>query len=271
MLASIWTPANAGATAIVASEISVTTALQSRRIAPQLPDARRRRQTSTRRRARLTRVARLPSVRAVQLVLAVTLGLAGAALAGPPPGTPASQKAIELCEQAGRVPDGEQLAQYEAALAAAEAAVALDERDALAHFAVFCALGGRMRRQGLGPGALIGLLRLRREVDRTIELAPDFADGHAGKGALLLDSPRVLGGDPAAAEALFRHALALEPDYLGPRLDLARALLRRDAKDEARREARRALRIARRRDDAKSIERARALLAEIDPAANGGG
>jgi len=207
----------------------------------------------------------------VRLVLAVSLGLAGGALAGPPPGTSASRTAIKLCEEAGRVPEAQQLAHYEVALAAAEAAVAHDERDALAHFAVFCALGGRMQRQGLGPGALIGLMRLRREVDRTIELAPDFADGHAGKGALLLDSPRVLGGDAVAAEALFRRALALEPDYLGPRLDLARALLRRDARDEARREARHALRIARRRDDAAGIARARALLAEIDPPADGGG
>jgi tetratricopeptide (TPR) repeat protein len=128
-----------------------------------------------------------------------------------------------------------------------------------------------MQRQGLGPGALVGLIRLRREVDRTLELAPDYADALAGKGALLLDTPRVLGGDPAAAEVLFRQAIAIEPEYLMPRLALARALLRRGARDEARLETRRALRIARRRDETKEVERARALLAEIGPPAPDGG
>jgi tetratricopeptide (TPR) repeat protein len=207
----------------------------------------------------------------VRLVLALSLGLAGAALAGPPPGTTASRTAIALCEDAGRAPAAEQLARFEAALAAAEAAVAEDDGDALAHFAVFCGLGGRMQRQGLGPGALLGLVRLRREVDRTIELAPDYADALAGKGALLLDAPRLLGGDPLAAEAFFRKAIALEPDYLMPRFNLARALLRRGARDEARLETRRALRIARHRDDDAAAAQGRALLAEIDPPARDGG
>lgn len=205
------------------------------------------------------------------LVLTLSLGLAGVAFAEPPVGTDASRKAIGLCEAAGRAPEAEQLALFEAVLVAADAAVAVDERDPLAHFAVFCGLGGRMRRQGLGPGALIGLIRLRREVDRTIELAPSYADALAGKGALLLESPRLFGGDPAAAEVLFHRALEIEPDYLMPRLNLARALLRRGAPDEARVQARLALRIARRKKDAEDVAEAEALLVEIGPRQGGGG
>ena len=146
------------------------------------------------------------------------------------------------------------------ALARAERAVADDERDALAHFAVFCSLGGKMRRAGLGVGALVDLRRLRREVDRTLELAPDFADALAGKGALLLDAPRLLGGDPKEAERLLRRALEVDPDYLGPRLDLVRALRARGAEAEAHAEAERALEVAKRKTDAEGIARAQALL-----------
>jgi len=196
--------------------------------------------------------------RLAALVLAA-LSFAGAA---DPPGTPASREALALCHRADDAPEGERSALLDRALAQAERAVTEDDRDAIAHFAVFCSLGGKMQRAGVGIGALTDLRRLRREIDRTLELAPDFADALAGKGALLLDAPRVLGGDPKDAERLLRRALEVDPDYLGPRLDLVRALRARGAKDEAHAEAERALEIARRKDDADGIKRAEALLAD---------
>jgi tetratricopeptide (TPR) repeat protein len=196
--------------------------------------------------------------RVLALVACTTL-----AAAADPPGTPASRDALALCQRAADAPKNEQLALLDRALAAAERAVAGDDRDALAHFAVFCSLGGRMRRAGLSVGALLDLRRLRREVDRTLELAPDFADALAGKGALLLDTPRLLGGDPAEAERLLRRALAVDPDYLGPRLDLLRALRDRGAHQEATSEARRALEIARRKQDGEAGAQAEAALKEL--------
>ena len=194
--------------------------------------------------------------RLAALVLAA-LSFAGAA---DPPGTPASREALALCHRADDAPEAERPAMLDRALALAERAVADDERDALAHFAVFCSLGGKMRRAGLGVGALVDLRRLRREVDRTLELAPDFADALAGKGALLLDAPRLLGGDPKEAERLLRRALEVDPDYLGPRLDLVRALRARGAEAEAHAEAERALEVAKRKTDTEGIARAQALL-----------
>jgi Tfp pilus assembly protein PilF len=104
---------------------------------------------------------------------------------------------------------------------------------------------------------------LRREVDRTLELAPDFSDALAGKGALLLNLPRLLGGDAAEGERLLRRALEIDADYLTPRLALVDALRARGARDEARMEAARALAIAERKGSDESARAAREALAAL--------
>ena len=195
---------------------------------------------------------------AAALVLA-----AAVAVAADPPGTPRSRAAVALCNRADEAPAAEQPALLDRALHAAEQAIADDERDALAHFALFCSLGGKMRRAGAGIGALVDLRRLRREVDRTLELAPDFADALAGKGALLLDPPRLLGGDRTEGERLLRRALEIDPSYLDPRLELARSLAARGARDEARAEAGRALAIARREKGPEDVARAQAVVDDL--------
>lgn len=188
----------------------------------------------------------------------VAFGLAASALAADPPGTPASRAAQAACDRAGSLPEAARAAALSDALAAADRAVAVDDTDALAHFAAFCALGGLLDAEGVGFTAPGRLRRLRREVDRTLELAPDFADALAGKGALLLELPRLLGGDAPEGERLLRRALAIDPDYLTPRMRLVKALRARGALDEARAEARRARDVATRKqspDDVRAAER----------------
>jgi Tfp pilus assembly protein PilF len=104
---------------------------------------------------------------------------------------------------------------------------------------------------------------LRQEIDRTLELAPDYADAMVGKASLLLDAPRILGGDAAEAEHLLRRALAIDPEYGSARLRLASALADRGARDEARTEARRALATAERKNDTAQAADARALLTKL--------
>lgn len=190
------------------------------------------------------------------------LWLVGSVLAADPPGTPASRAALDAC-YAGRARNS--VTDLETALAQAEAAVAADETDALAHFAVFCALGERMRLRGLSIRSLLELRRLRRTVDRTLELAPDFPDALVGKANLLLDAPRVVGGDAAEAERLLRRAVALDPDWVDARIDLARALERRGAREEAAREARAAMARAEAAGDAEARDRAAKLLEQVTP------
>jgi len=91
-----------------------------------------------------------------------------------------------------------------------------------------------MQASGLGFGQLVRLPRLRRELDVTLELAPDDADSMVAKGALLLQLPRLLGGDATAAEDLLRHAVAIEPDNHTANCYLAQVLIARGAESEAR-------------------------------------
>lgn len=196
--------------------------------------------------------------------LALTLAVVAPAVGGwRPEGTPASRAAMQACDRARDAAEAEQERLFTAALGEAEQAVKADERDALAHFAVFCSLGGRMERQGISLAALSNLRRLRAAVDRALELAPDYPDALAGKGSLLCETPRLLGGDPVEGEALLRRAIALDPTWVRPRLTLAEAVLARGARAEAATIARDALAVAEKEGDAEDTAEARALVARI--------
>src|SRR5262249_59714082 len=129
-------------------------------------------------------------------------------------------------------------------LTLAEQAVGADDADAKAHFAVFCNLGKEMKLRGVSLGSLTGVQRLRREIDRTLELAPEWPDALLAKGSFLSELPRLLGGDAKEAERLMRAALKLDPDYLEAHLRLARLLADGGRREEARSEAQRALELA---------------------------
>ncbi|MCK6555658.1 hypothetical protein L6Q96_13930 [Candidatus Binatia bacterium] len=146
-------------------------------------------------------------------VLLVTL--AGAATPAPPAlepaGSPAANAALDLCEDTPERPAAEYRERLERGVRLAEEAIAADDRDAKAHFALFCNLAKLTHVRGLRPEALMAVFRLHREIDRTLELAPDYADALTAKGAFVLNLPRLLGGDPRAAERLLRRALELDP------------------------------------------------------------
>ena len=195
-------------------------------------------------------------------MLVVLALLAGAARAAGPPGTPRSREALALCNRAQDAPADERPPLLARSLTLADDAIAGDDRDALAHFARFCALGEQARL----AGAMTGLLKLRairHAVERTLALAPDFAPALLGKGALLLKVPWALGGDAAEGERLVRRALAVDPDYVDARLLLAETLAGHGQKTDARAEATRALETAEREQDAGDVAAAHRLLATL--------
>jgi tetratricopeptide (TPR) repeat protein len=160
--------------------------------------------------------------------------LAAAPAGAVPPGSPAAAAALALCARADGLAGEAKSANLAQARALAEQVLAGDRRDALAHFALFCTIGREMKDPGLGLRQLVALPRLRRELDTTLELAPNDPDALAAKGAMLLSLPRLLGGNADEAERLLRQALAADPANDDARCYLSRALSARGADSEAR-------------------------------------
>ena len=113
---------------------------------------------------------------------------------------------------------------FEKGQALGEQAVALDDRSADAHFALFCNLGELMRVDGeLNITSMMSFRRVTKELDRTLELAPDHLDAMSAKGTFLLRLPSLLGGDREKGEKLLRYVLLKSPQSVNARLSLAKS------------------------------------------------
>lgn len=163
---------------------------------------------------------------ALLLMLAL---LSGRPVGAEPIGSAMAKESLISCDQADELSGAAQLAALRRGLQLADAAIAADDHDAKAHFAAFCNIGKRLRVDGVGFSTWTNYRRLRRELDATLALAPDDPDALAGKGALLLHLPRVLGGDAVEGERLLRRALEIEPDNHAARRYLAEMLEDRGA------------------------------------------
>ncbi len=137
----------------------------------------------------------------------------GAVIAAPAPATlvdseASANTAIDLCHRAEKSPD-RAAELLDRGLRMAETAVAADESDARARLAVFCNLGKQIEYEGLGFGTMSKVRRLRREIDLAHQLAPNDPDILAAKGAMLVELPRMFGGDVRQGESLLRRSLAI--------------------------------------------------------------
>lgn len=162
----------------------------------------------------VTRASTMLGRATLALAAVFSIGLAAFARADTLPGSPRAHEALTLCEAATLEADREaRSALLDRGLAAAEEAVEADGGDAAAHFAVFCNLGRRLQLHPIGLRTLFDIRRVRREIDRTLELAPSAPGVLTAKGEMLLELPRVLGGDAAEGERLIRRALELAPGF----------------------------------------------------------
>jgi hypothetical protein len=163
--------------------------------------------------------------RTLLAVTAVFLsGLGVFARADTLPGSTRAHEALALCDASTQETDRQvRLALLDRGLAAAESAVREDEADAAAHFAVFCNLGRRLQLRAIGLLTLFDVRRVRREIDRTLELAPGSPGVLTAKGMMLLKLPRLLGGDASEGARLIRRALELAPEFAPARAALAAA------------------------------------------------
>src|SRR5262245_36677033 len=144
----------------------------------------------------------------------LVLGLVASARSYTLPGSQRGLEALALCHSAAEEPDtSARLSLLDRGLALAEAAVAADDADAAGHFAVFCNLGRRLQLGPLRWGSLMGISRVRRAIDRALALVPDSAQLLTAKGVMLLELPRLRGGDTAEGQQLLRRALEVAPGF----------------------------------------------------------
>jgi tetratricopeptide (TPR) repeat protein len=175
-----------------------------------------------------------------------------------------AEQAVALCAKVEGASIEERADLLKRGLARADEAVAENDTDPVAHYAVFCNLGRQMEFERVSASTITAVRRIRKEVDRALELKPDYAEALMGKGSLLCNMPRLIGGDAKEGERLLRKALELEPNNVDGHLQLAKALLGRGAKDEARAEAQKALALAQVKPHPPQVAEARKLLAKLD-------
>ena len=134
------------------------------------------------------------------------------------------QGAMKECNT-GRVTQDRtsRISHFEKGQSLGEQAVALDDGSADAHFALFCNLGELMRVDGeVNITSIMGFRRMTKELDRTLELAPDHLDALSAKGTFLLRLPSMLGGDRERGEKLLQYVLLKAPQSVNARLSLAK-------------------------------------------------
>jgi Flp pilus assembly protein TadD len=178
------------------------------------------------------------------------------ALGTAPGSSPAAREALTLCVHDDGTED-----RLDRSVALAEQAIASKETDPVAHFALFCAVGRQA--EAAGVGGVFGARRALRAVERTLQLAPEWSDALAGKGAMLMQLPRLMGGDVAEGERLLRRAVTIDPKFPEAYYELARGLKSARRRDEARDAARQAVEVAEAIGDARTARRARELLDQL--------
>jgi tetratricopeptide (TPR) repeat protein len=178
-----------------------------------------------------------------------------------------SAKAQRECDLGRRVQERSiRLAHFERSQSLAEQAIALDDQQANAHFALFCSIGEQMRIDGESLSSLLAFRRMMRELDRTLELNPGHLNALSSKGTLLIRLPVLLGGDAGKGEQMLRRVIQRDPKAASARLTLAKTYATRGDRQEAITLATRALKIAQAEHSADLILEARTTLRELQPA-----
>lgn len=176
-------------------------------------------------------------------------------------GVPLSKQALEACHQGRLATDrATRLAHFQQGRTLGEQAVAANEGNADAHFALFCNLGELLRIDGESLTSIFGLRRMMRELDRALEINPGHINALSAKGTLLVKLPSFLGGDSEKGEQLLQHVVRQAPKAVNARLALARVWCQHGKHDEAAAMASNALTIAQEYQRVEFIPEAQALL-----------
>lgn len=124
---------------------------------------------------------------------------------------------------------------YERGAKAAQQALDLEERNAEAHYLYAANLGSAAQLKGVMASAWT-VSQVKSHTRRALDLNPDHPAALHMMGMLLDELPWILGGDKANALSYLRQATVADPGYVHARLDLAKAYIKRNDSNAARRE-----------------------------------
>lgn len=171
------------------------------------------------------------------------------------------KQALEQCNQGRLANDRDtRLAHFQQGQRLGEQAVAADEGNADAHFALFCNLGELLRLDGESLTSVFGLRRMMHELDRALEINPAHVEALSAKGTLLVRLPSLLGGDVEKGEQLLQQVVKHAPKAINARLALARVWCQRGQHNDAMVLASDALALAQQHHQREFIPEAQTLL-----------
>ena len=151
---------------------------------------------------------------------------------------------------------------YDSGIGLAEQAIARDPSVADGHYALFVNLGRKAERTGVASQTM-KISRLKKLLDKTLELDPRHAHAREAKGEMLMRLPRLFGGSEAEGERALRRSAELAPKWAKPPLRLAELDWKKGRVDQARAEAERARDLARTSGDEDFLEAAQVLLNQM--------
>ena len=84
-------------------------------------------------------------------------------------------------------------------------------------------------------GSIFLISKIKKGLNKTLELNPNHAEAIAMKGAILYTIPALMGGDIKESERLIREALVMEPHITSTKIFLAKNLYKQKHYEEAKR------------------------------------
>jgi tetratricopeptide (TPR) repeat protein len=178
--------------------------------------------------------------------------------------TMADQALDRLRRGEDAVDKNEKMALYQDGLNLATRAVALDEENADAHFAIFGNKGRILLLEGVGANP-ISLLQVNHDLERALELNPNHADALTAKGGLYRQLPWVLGGSLQVAETCLTKAIKIDPEAVSARIELAQTYREMGHPERCLPLLQTAASIAERQGKQRQLREARDLMRQFSP------
>ena len=155
------------------------------------------------------------------------------------------------------------LAHFQQSQTLAEQAVAVDDRLADAHFALFCGLGEQIRIDGESLSAVFGFRRMMAALDRTLELNLSIWMPFLPRRPSPPGFRSFSAGTVARGERMLRQVIQRDPKVVSARIALARLYAAQGDRQQALVLATEALQFARSERRADLLPEAQATLAEL--------